>query len=149
MAALPHSDYWQCPNEHCKIHYYSLHPIFSLLEQHRSELAKGIREIGVLCIACRQMSARDIRTPDHIPDIGLPPGSFPAQKVFLIELKCDGNTCDSPVPILAATGPSMQKGDFVRLSSVWTFVGNVTCRNGHPPRLPQEILHESLLWSAN
>src|ERR1017187_10089638 len=112
MTDYVYSDYWRCLNPECSIHYYSPFPIFGLLEKYRSELTSGIREIGVLCTACSQVSARDIRSPDHIPNIGLPPGSFPAQKVFAIELQCDDNTCEFPVPVLVATGPSIQLGDF-------------------------------------
>ena len=143
-----YSDYWQCPN--CKTHYYSPHVMFGLVEKNRSELVAGIHEIGVLCAACSRVSSKDKRPQTCTLDSSLKPGVFPAEKVFLIELKCAIPTCNFSVPVLAATGSSLQKGDFERLQpSHWTISGKLLCRNGHPPQVPMKIVGESLLWPAS
>ena len=143
MVAYLYASYWQCPC--CKIPSCSLHSMFSLLEQHRSELTAGVHEVGVLCIACSQVNLHRKLDLNRTPDTLVRRESNPARRVFLIELKCAKQTCSSPVPILAATGSSTHKGDFAQLQ--WTFDGSVQCRKGHGPELPPKILAEHLLWS--
>lgn len=145
-TAYLYASYWQCPS--CKKTYCSLHSMFALLEQHRSELTTGVREIGVLCIACNRVSVHGtddlLRTPDRKVRLE----SHPAQKVFLIELKCDDKTCELPVPVLASTGPSIVEGDFARLVNSRTLIEKrACCRKGHPPVSPLNVTAEMMLWS--
>jgi hypothetical protein len=68
-------------------------------------------------MACSQVSLHDKLALDHIPDTAGRLESTPVHKVFLVELKCAEENCAFPVPILAATGPSMGQRDFAQLEN--------------------------------
>jgi hypothetical protein len=140
-------DFWKCQNADCNKRYCSLHSMFGLLEQHQAATAADLSEVGFLCRACSQVTARDRRIPVHIPNRSDRLESSPAEKVFAIALKCADTHCESLIPILAATGSSTREGDFAMWPKAWTFVGDIRCRDGHPPELPQKLLSERLLWS--